>query len=479
MKDSMKRFVVVASVGVFVSSCGNSKNSDKKKEDKFVQTTYVSKRPYALYKQVKDCIPGERAFENSLTFSVPQFLGGRLAYTSIDFTEQINHNYVQSPLGAPISLTTYGQEISFSATLKFKNGKYELSDDFKQEVVSKGENLSICPGELAYGEFSYESAGLNVSNSISKTYKKVTELGYYLSPVTLNIAPILKQEFTYSGGKYDKVVLQSFEADNAYYHPIDKEITFLPQSHEYQEKVDDNPFWQMPMVGSHEYGHHIFTSFVSEKISTKIKHSKNCFEGASEAKSLIAGEGGDDRTPDAAFALRSLNEGFADLIARYTLSPEEASMKNLRCFELNRDVGVDHFGDNTSKAFTSTVTGIIDSKEKIAPPKSCDNPNFQEVHHVGASFANAAYKIIGSSTDDTKVSLKILMEFANELANTHEAKKHLSASDYIYHALNIVLDKSNELTSNSTEDYNCEMLQKVFPAKPIELCKLRRAKKLD
>jgi hypothetical protein len=51
--------------------------------------------------------------------------------------------------------------------------------------------------------------------------------------------------------------------------------------------VSNTPYWQIPMVASHEYGHHIFQTLTLDNTSSEIKHSGACFQNHTTMKNSI------------------------------------------------------------------------------------------------------------------------------------------------------------------------------------------------
>lgn len=132
-----------------------------------------------------------------------------------------------------------------------------------------------------YGEFTYEGVGLSISNGITKTYNTVKAVSDIdLKPVTVNVAPIEYKDIKIHGGPQNKQRVKGHDADNAFYAPEVKEITFLPQSEEYQREVETTPFREVAMVASHEYGHHIFQTAILDHVNleSEFKHADACFQ---------------------------------------------------------------------------------------------------------------------------------------------------------------------------------------------------------
>lgn len=457
-----------------LGSCGGDK-TDKKPSDGFTTTT-LAMDPIRLTKQNKNCVGTFSAGEGAY-FYIPQFLSGNLVETRHEFTSQLQGNNIKSPLRKPISNVTYGLDYSYNVLAYFVGGKWILKkvSDEVEIIKSPAKELDVCPSEVTYNPFTYESSGLNISNSITKTYEKVAAHGIELDAVSVRVAPFLYQDIRLKGAPGGNTRKFGYEVDNAYYNPRNKEITFLPQSKTYQKKRDSTPYWQMPMVGSHEYGHHIFTSLVGDSVAKSIEFTKNCFQGHDKTVKFFAqGEVGSKRDNSYKFALGSINEGFADLIAKYTLSSEESSMTNIICFEDNRDAGNDSFKEGAKKIFDKNALNLIDGEQTVRAPKSCNQPNFQEIHHVGAVFAYSADKILSAYSEDSDLKLKVLLQFAKELRTRQDALVSKKAGDYLHISLTLLNMTAAKVLNTPATESHCDVLGEIFPDNEINLCETLR-----
>lgn len=473
MKNKLTAAMLIITAGTMVS-CGNDKKPSKSKSQ-LAATTFTDKVPVRLIKQVaKENCPYLFREGTEAKFFIPQFLEGKLVDRELNITKQLDGNYVRSPEIGAISKMIYGLELeTIYPVIIDDSGEFGIDvAEVKKNVVTEGMDLDICPSIINYKVGSSESAGINISNSISKTYQRINELGLTgveLKPIKVKVTPILSQYFTLSGISIPDS--KKYQADNAYYHPVEKEIVFLPQSQKRKMSEFNTPFWQMPMVGAHEYGHHVFNTLFVDKINKKVSFSKNCFQGHSHASNILGAEVA-ERDNTSTFAIRSINEGFADLIAKYSLDENESSMRNIKCFEKNRDPRSLNFGAGAKKIFDAKATSIIDNKDSIKAVRNCDVPNLQEIHNVGAYFAYSANKIIESYSNNNSLSLKILLEFIKNLALADEGFGEVKASDYIYASLNELMLTAHKLTNKSPADYDCSLIREFFPDNPGMVCEV-------
>lgn len=472
----MKKLLVVLSVAILISSCGKE---SKKKVPQTVYpwtTTNISERPVRLSKQDITC-PNIKDQEAYTIFEIDQFIDGAKVQSKISFESQVRNNYVESSISMlPIFRTYFGMEnyMVIDATYNETKGEYEFTPGKKpiHKEVGKAQKLTVCPGTERYENLSYEASGLNVSNSITKTFEAVSRVSsFYLFPIQVNIAPITYKNVTYHKGPYNDYKIEGYETDNAYYDPSMKMITFLPQSKGFKDGLIETPFWEIPMVGSHEYGHHIFQTLVVDKINTVMKHSEACFENKTTLRNKAAATNpSSTRDNTMKFALGSINEGFADLISYYALDEKERSLKGIMCFTKNREVGSDEFAMGAKKAFTKSALKSMNSKLYEAPDRLCDTPDYQEIHNVGAMFAHGADKILSLNHENRDEKLGLILEWAQTFAKEYKNLEKLEVGKIMFHSLELLYKLSLEKAGETATSESCKMLAQVFPDEPGYEC---------
>jgi hypothetical protein len=458
-----------------LSSCGVK----DEKEDSFFKPT-LSENPIWLTSQEENCT-SVFAFDDSKSIVFPQFLEGDIFTQFVDFKEQLLGNYVMSPeTNKVIATTSYGVKTARTILVRGFNrytGDYSSLNLGEKKKVSEGEFLEICPGQDTFKRKTYEAAGLSISNSITKTYNKVKSIfpDLELAPLDLSVAPEHKTLIKYKGGTDHRSQELRYETDNAYYSPTEKRIVFLPQSEEHiKDSISDVAYWELPMVASHEYGHHLFQTLFKDKIFGKISDfpplpaHTNCFEtnvDYNKSGSVLSSVSSatETRNNTASFATGSLNEGFADLVAFYSLDNKETSYKGVDCFAKNREVKSDSFMDGTSKDFGSKAQRLIKKEEADRPDSKCETPNFQEIHNIGAMFAHQADKLLSKTLSTKREKLKVILNWAKSLANEHSGLKEMNAIDYLYHSIELVHLEALKEKSHAAEG-SCDVMDEVFTA---------------
>lgn len=470
----MKHLVLGVGLAAVLTGCGGKSGGGNGSPG--WSTTNLAKDLAPMTKQREEC--GRTMTSDEFAwFSIRQFIDGVKKFQTITFGEQVQGNYIESPNDKPIDRTTYNSNLSIKmkATWNGEKQEYELKEeaDFDFNYITYAERLDVCPNETSYKSFTHESAGLSISEGITKTYKAVTEVSdIKLEPISLKVTPKKFIDYKFvGGGPNDRKRITGYEADNAFYDPSEKAITFLPQSLEYQEKAGDVPFWEVPMVAPHEYGHHIFQTLVYDKLKTEEEdkeeelHSKSCFENHTTLKNQKNVVGGDEeRDHGATFAVRSMNEGFSDLISYYVLGDEERKLTGVKCFEKNREVGSPVFGSYASKRFTAQAVSEINDPKTIEADQDCDTPNYQGIHQVGAMFAHNAHNLISSTTSDKKKKLAIILKWASKLAQVsdEDEREDVKAAEILFNALELVYKTALEEQGVTVTAANCSAMKPIF-----------------
>jgi hypothetical protein len=467
----VKRAIAIGIINTVLISCGvPSKGAGS------FRTPVLTKNPIWLTGQDTVCASTFSTSDEKNIY-IARFLKGIIEWETINFKHQIYRNYVMaSQIEAPISRTIYGEKTLREVTVHNFNpssGDYRSLDRKSEKIVSAGSNLTLCPGTNLYDRLTYESATLNISNSITKTYNLVQKVlpETELAALTVSVAPENKTLLKFQGGARHLSQEIRYSTDNAYYSSSEQKIVFLPQSEEnFKLTKSDIAFWEVPMVASHEYGHHLFYSLFTKNLgpvfSALLNDHTNCFETKikySKASNFAAAKSNvkSSRNNSASFATSAINEGFSDLIAFYSLDEKETSFKGVPCFTKNREVSSNRFMDGTLKEFGKDAQEKIKDEYSQESDRDCKTPDFQQIHQVGALFAFQANRLLNKSLSNKEEKLKVILNWAKSLAKQHDELAKLNAIDYLYHSLELVhLEALKEKSlPNQT---SCEVMNSVF-----------------
>lgn len=418
MKVSMGILLAVASIA---TGCGKKSSTRTSYSTSYFR---LSENPILLSKQVKSCPRVQTQSTNKL-FNVNLLINGQKEIRTLDLAKTLRGQRLQSSHRNLINSTEYNYSdlSSYKMSYNFSLDRWQVANvpyDIKR--LSSGEDVLICPGQTNYSENSIESAAMTTNFIIQKTKEAVSQAASHLdiAPVDVKITPLYKVHYIGTIGS-KRYVEPKFKTDNAFYRPSDNTIQFLPQS---KEAIADGafggtPLWQIPMVASHEYGHHIFAQTYPKYLSyypKNITHG-NCFDSSGHA--LHEHTESFMRTPNEVDNIRALNEGFADLIANYSLASDETSLSGVTCMQVNREITSDSFGDGTLKVFTREVNENMHSYFPNKSDDNCNTPNFQSIHIIGAIFAYATDTVLSRYTNNNGEKLRILLKWLENMNKYH------------------------------------------------------------
>lgn len=320
--------------------------------------------------------------------------------------------------------------------------------------------IKVCPEAGKYERETVESAALNVNYFISKTNRKIKELlpNIVIAPISVEITPLIKKSILIIEKGEEVYKYEAFDTDNAYYMPSMKSITFLPHSKESRKAGMKMNFWEVPMVSSHEYGHHIFHSIHPQQ--GEAQGMKNCFGKM--------GLQADPSEPQARKVtqedvLGALNEGFSDLVSFYTLDNQERGLKGVPCLQITRDVNSPIFANGAPKVFSaSMLSDFFATKEKAAAP-SCLIPDFQSIHILGAIFANGVDRFLAVSTDTKDQRLSIVLNWLQEMKTKSVSMKSLSPQDFLRESFKLMMEVTVAKTDGKIDQRECDVAKVIYP----------------
>jgi hypothetical protein len=400
----MKQIPLIALCLVTLTGCGVGPQTIREEAgiDIILQPLKTSS-PVLLTKQSEHC--SEKSFSESERL-LNLFLNGDATNSRRDIREIFKGIFVKSADRSVVTNTFYGTDVEL----------IPRGNQLEMVHHSRGRQVTVCPEVSSYERDTVESASQNVSYFITKTHKavaaqapglKIPSIKIHISPrhrVTLRVKSL--------GGKK----MSFYKTDNAFYDPTEKSVTFLPHSQAWKNAGIKANFWEVPMVASHEYGHHIFQTILKGP-GGKITGSRSltpCFSNHPVV------EDGEVVTPstfaDKVSILGAYNEGFADLISYYSLASEERSVQGVRCLSISRDVGKSTFFDGKQKVFSNEVLSTFFSPSPLPQDLPCEVTNFQGIHTMGAVFAHSADRMLEHWTVSKEEKLAVTILWARKLA---------------------------------------------------------------
>ncbi|MCO4752880.1 MAG: hypothetical protein KC478_00290 [Bacteriovoracaceae bacterium] len=444
------RSLLLTTFMMLIVSCGQ-KSSTTTKRGVFINN--VNRSPIELFKEYTTC-EGPEAESETPYFNLIQFLQGRLLKRNLDMEDSISGNRLRNSNG--ISDTYYDAKMMLKRS--FRGGEL-VGLEFVTTQAPKA--MSICPGVKSYQRYSYENASLSANYSINKTISRLANVGFNSQkPIGLYIAPYTIERQIVETNE-EVIQEDSRITDNAYYIPSMSSIVFLPQSEESREGAGfgNVPLWEVPMVGSHEYGHHVFHTLMGQVSGELSPSHSGCF---GKSKSLAANDVQSLSNMNVGDVLSSLNEGFADLIAYYTLDGAERGLNNVVCMEKNREVGSPVFADNTSKLFTRDVLDVMFGGES-AILGSCLRPNFKSIHTVGAVFSSVSERLMKRYRLTSSQKLGIILNWLTDLRKNHRNFAHLGGEGYLVKAYSLLAARVKSYAGGRPLSFTCQLIESLAP----------------
>lgn len=449
----MHKFFVGIFLSLMVTACGGGSSSNKSPIEKVISTSYTNE-PLFLKKQNTEC--RSKKFDGDIIYSLYLHLDGQDIFEKVDFSPLITQLFLRD--NEVIARTNYGEKVELITS----------SRGTRLLTLANPMSVTICPDEDHYAQGTVESAALNAAHIIKKTrtsFKRAVK-DIEVAPITLNISPAII-ESTISTNEMGKNVKTSrYWTDNALYMPDSKSITFLPHSQEMKNNGLTVNFWEVPMIASHEYGHHLFQSIYSSK--TSAAHSIGCFDHVKKEKSRIKNKSYGFRLVEIEKVMTAFNEGFADLIAYYTLGTEERSVKGIMCLEVTRDVGSSTLIDGKSKVLSDSVIETFFSwSEELS---SCESPSYQEVHVFGAVIAHSMERFMSEFTSSEKEKIQNIVAWIKFLNSNQKRLKDLKPKLFLTETMEAFIINSLRRFKQSTDAKTCKIVRSHFPGIDLPEC---------
>lgn len=433
-----------------LSSCGVE---EKFKPHESFSSTRYSNKPILLQKKSAAC--EEKKFSrNNSSFGFYIFQSGRRLFRRSNFFQFLSKKFLRD--GDVIHRSVYDEKIDVLST---GFGEKLLEENF-------GSDIFVCPEE-SYENESVEGAALSATHFIEKTkrfFEKASP-GIHISPVRLSISPtILKSQLMRnSDGSISKV--SSYMTDNAYYRTSSRTIAFLPHSQHFRSFSHVN-LWEVPMVASHEYGHHLFQEILGRS-NFPPDLEMSCFGKVVLEKSHLKSIR--HRNVKIDDVLRAFNEGFADLVAFYSLDSSERSVAGVPCLEISRDVVSPVFYDGNPKELSEEAVRTFFSFRAMGP-YSCEVTNYQDVHTMGAIQAHTFNKFLSEFTISDEEKLAALIEWVKFLRSESQHFRNKQPEDFMKDSYGAFL-KISVAKFNRTFDENiCRKVEEIFPGLKLSDC---------
>jgi hypothetical protein len=367
-----------------------------------------------------------------------------------------NHDYNVVDFTYPHSIVNKvylgGKKEIFRSTIGRRSGLGE--NDY-------GRTFKPCFGFDYSGFRSYQSAAVNTLFSFSEVEKakKKGMLPAGISKITLRVGTNVQHIRERSE---DGTIIRGVEdlINNAFYSYGTKEVTYVPQGipHTGISAFSSIAMWDIPFVGVHEYGHHIFSHLVPNYINDKTasSHSRLCFDkGNHNFKKSRKGKA------SANDAMRALNEGMADLFARYVLD-KKITLKGITCLEQTRDVDSKKFANGLPKKMTQSAFRSFLSEKGPQGINCMRTVNFQDPHMVGAIVANTFYELLKRNQLSKAEKLNFIYNYLRKINAQYFYLKNLNAQSALEKMIYIGIEQSRSIVGLSKKE-KCGFVARHFP----------------
>lgn len=452
----MTQFIVGLLFLFFLVGCGPQATPTAKEA---IFPTEYSNNPIILKLQNENC--RSNSFSSSQTFfNLHLFLQGEEGTETHDFSPLLQGLFLRN--GTVIANSFHGERI-------------EIMEKNRAYLRSAPRIIKLCPEEDGYSPDTVESAALNTTYFINKSHLRFTTIvtDVAVTPITLNITPAIIESILTKDYKGETTKKSKYRTDNAFYMPRVKSITFLPHSVEMRLLGMKNSYWEVPFVASHEYGHHLFEMLYKDSQGLG-PDMMNCFGHSNEKKPLSLNKSLNQRKIKIEDVLNSYNEGFADLMAWYTLDPKERNVKGVKCLEVSRDVSSPRFYNGKPKVFSKEAVQSFFSNYIDNPFRSCEEHSYQDTHVLGAIFAHNADSFLSELTNSDDEKLAAVVDWAKELKS--ERKKYLlaSAETFLEETVKLFMDMSLERFGRVYDVEICSKINNVYPDLNIKECSVKK-----
>ncbi len=412
-------------------------------------------------------------------------------------------------------------EQSVAVTTKVLNGgifERELTNktDLRYTIQSDKKELKLC-GEAIIPQ-SIEDIGTQLKQAVDRSATFYSKVRLSLPELNLPLMPQLgigvEPQYTKDVKRLDQILklngtktqtatqTVTTQTDNAFYSPFGDEtlspsiysISVIPQSLEAKQDglYNGKALWEFPVVFHHEYGHHIFQMLFGD--STVLSYV-NYLDYWSRNRNLHAIHGslaGLNQDEDLAqkqerigflsgsgYVFSSMNEGFADLFAYYSLG-ETKGLFDISCFAQTREVSAAIMYGGIAKVWneelwneTFDISKSIDAdldanKSSKTPIEICSTPSFDDIHIMGAVIAHtvdAAFDIVAQSRPNQASALLkagLLMQWIQELRASDEVLE-LSSKHSLSRVLNSALGTSLKALQGQNPEALCAVVASKFP----------------
>jgi hypothetical protein len=351
-------------------------------------------------------------------------------------------------------------------------------------VVKAAKQLKICDTSRNFARASVEGVSLSGMASLDTAYKfylGIPNARESLRETSLIVLPIVEKLTTQTGTDGNDSTIRSITTDNLAYTPnFDGRPAFVifPKSRNAvnRGRWKNLNLWELPWGMTHEFGHHVFRSHsgIDKLPGTKTNlhglafntpiHSIEFEEADPKSKTAAAGFSLVGRTSGPEEVFSSVNEAYADLFSFYALGEATNLTAGVDCFDKNRDTTSPIFANGAAKVISAETISLFTSTERYKA-NSCDGPDFQDAHTLGAVIAHGMMRLykaraeVSNATSAEQAGWLLAWADAVGASIRSKGRDAVTFRNLIGLGLKGVSESNGSLTQKQ-----CDILKEVFPA---------------
>jgi hypothetical protein len=368
----------------------------------------------------------------------------------------------------------------------------------EHSVIGNGRSVKLCQEAQTIPANTQEGAAVSMKTdavAAHDLYESIRSQGRIalptLKPIYLNA--VIKETIIdrQVDRKKEATETVAYSTDNAAFMPGENPtLLSYPQSQDAQRYNLNGglPLWQVAGVFQHEFGHYIFqvlmiddgASFKSYKeYAAKnpdlhlFQTPPSSFARIAETPILRSNFTNFIRTQD--FFIGSLNEGFADLWAYYTMK-QPTNMFEISCFSQNRNVASPVFYNGINKTWDETLwnkTFLSDlasefSWESNSPIENCNRPIFLDIHTIGAAIAHTADAVFTAAAqaqpdqDASRLKAEMALNWLKSLKDSNEFAD-LGGKASLSRIMNVAVGTASSYLKDADKTAFCAVVSSKFP----------------
>lgn len=366
--------------------------------------------------------------------------------------------------GQFVRSTGYGMETKTACA----QDQDRQSCETTSEIIQNPAPLKICRTNASYNRESLE--GISITSIVAierffRFYHSLPNQNSALEAVDLLVMPKFVSKFpTYETPKMDNLSYYPSLTD----YPT---IVVFPKGAFGRSMWPNINLWEAPWIISHEGAHHIFRTQYADahpeanaEVLEAIDHPAPILNDLGESHHHSERESGDDAAGSLTTRdiLGSVNEGFADLMAFYSMG-EKPKIEKLTCFAKSRDVSSAVFADDQPKILSRKALNRFQGIEQNALGNICESTDYRDIHNIGAIIVYGINRLFSEVPSVQKAESPAWAKASLAINWIQNMPTNIEASEaglmsLVTAGLKTAADSQGVLSASQ-----CEVVQQIFP----------------